>query len=294
MSVPIHLPGPIDIPGSLESFRRNGDDGIDRWDGNRLVRTVRVGDRSVAYAATAVGNLDRPTFEVEVEESAAAEPVVSAVRALFVLPPPEFESLLRRDPIVAELDARFPGLRPVLQPDLLAALIRSISAQQVNLRWAATTRRRLAERFGIRHEVVDTEVYSFDAGRLAGAAVPEIRELQFTTRKAEYIIGVASEIASERLRLEDLRTLPDEEVIARLTGLRGIGRWTAEWIMARTLGRPVVVAGDLGVRKVVGAAYLGRPLPPEDEVRRVTAHWGPSALIAQSLLLHGAYGVGGL
>jgi DNA-3-methyladenine glycosylase II len=294
VSVLVELPGPIDIPASLESFRRNGDDGIDRWDGHRLVRTVRLGERSVAYAAAARGDLERPAFEVETEDPAAREAVEQAVRAQFLTPPPDFGSLLERDPIVAELNARLPGLRPVLQPDLLTALIRSISAQQVNLRWAATTRRRLAERFGVRHQVAGTDVFSFDARRLAAAEVQEIRDLQFTTRKAEYIIGVAEAIASGRLTREELEMIPDEQVVARLTALRGIGRWTAEWIMARTLGRPVVVAGDLGVRKVIGAAYLGEPLPPEDEVRRVTVHWGDSSPIAQSLLLHSAYGVGGL
>jgi DNA-3-methyladenine glycosylase II len=290
----VELPGPIDIPTSLEGFRRHGDDLIDRWDGERLVRTIPTDKGSVAYAATATGNLEHPAVVVEAEDPALQSEVERAVQSLFVLPPPEFGSLLERDPIVAELNGRFPGLRPVLQPDLLTALIRSISAQQVNLRWAATTRRRLAERFGTRHEVAGGEVYSFDAGRLAGAEVTQIRELQFTIRKAEYIIGVAEEIASGRLRGEELGPLADEEVIARLTALRGIGRWTAEWILARTLGRPVVVAGDLGVRKVVGAAYLGEKLPPEDEVRRVTEHWGTSAPIAQSLLLHGVYAVGGL
>jgi DNA-3-methyladenine glycosylase II len=294
VSVSVDLPGPIDIATSLESFRRNGDDGIDRWDGSRLVRTVRVGNRSVAYAATAAGDVEHPRFQVEAEDPVALEAVVGAVRETFLSPPPEFGLLLERDPVVADLNGRFPGLRPVLQPDLLTALIRSISAQQVNLRWAATTRRRLAERFGVRHEVAGTEVLSFDAQRLASAEVQEIRELQFTTRKAEYIIGVAGEIASGRLAQEELRDITDDEVIARLTALRGIGRWTAEWIMARTLGRPVVVAGDLGVRKAVGAAYLNEPLPPEEDVRRATAHWGESALIAQSLLLHAMYGVGGL
>jgi DNA-3-methyladenine glycosylase II len=290
----VELPGPIDVASSLESFRRYGEDRIDYWDGSCLVRTVRVGGRSVAYAATAHGDIEQPVFEVEVEDSAAVEIVEHTVRALFVLPPPEFDDLLRRDPTVAELNGRYPGLRPVMQPDLLTALIRSISAQQVNLTWAATTRRRLAERFGTLHRVAGFEIFSFEPERLAAAAVQEIRDLQFTTRKAEYIIGVAAEIAAGSLSTEELAVLPDEEVIARLVALRGIGRWTAEWILARTLARPVVVAGDLGVRKVVGAAYLDKPLPPEDAVRAATEHWGPSALIAQSLLLHSAYGVGGL
>jgi DNA-3-methyladenine glycosylase II len=68
--------------------------------------------------------------------------------------------------------------------------------------------------------------------------------------------------------------------------LRGIGRWSAEWVLARTLGRPRVVAGDLGVRKAVGLAYFGNPQATELEVRRATEHWGESAGTAQALLLH--------
>ena len=199
--------------------------------------------------------------------------------------PAEFESLVRADPLIASLHGRYRGLRPVLQPDLLGALVRCISAQQVNLRWAVTTRRRLAERFGRRHRVGSHVAYSLSAERLAEAKVGDIRVLQFTTRKAEYIVGVAREIAAGNLDKAGLARLPDAEVIARLTVLRGIGQWTAEWILARTLGRPRVVAGDLGVRKAVGLAYLGTSSPSEAEVRRATEHWGPNSLFAQTLLL---------
>jgi DNA-3-methyladenine glycosylase II len=87
----------------------------------------------------------------------------------------------------------------------------------------------------------------------------------------------------------DLVVLPthsDAEIMARLVTQRGIGRWTAEWFLARFLGRPCVAAGDLGVRKAVGAAYLQGRLPSEAEVRQLTAHWGAAAGVAQQLLLH--------
>jgi DNA-3-methyladenine glycosylase II len=185
----------------------------------------------------------------------------------------------------------------VRQFELFAALVRCISAQQVNLRWAATTRSRLAQAFGTRHEVAGHVVYSLEPARFAALSVEAIRALQLTTRKAEYIVAVAREIADGRLSLMQLAQMGDEEVITTLAGLRGIGRWSAEWILARTLGRPRVVAGDLAVRKAVGAAYLGMPpkgpLPSEEAVRAATAHWGPSAGVAQQLLLQG-YGSGTL
>jgi DNA-3-methyladenine glycosylase II len=286
-SVTVHLPGPLDIPTSLELFRSNGDDLLDRWDGTHLLRTLRVGNATSAYVCTVAGSLAEPVLQITVDDPAHLPEVEQAAADTFFPAPPAFADLLERDPVIARLDAAYPGLRTVRQFDLLAALIRCISAQQVNLRWAVTTRRRLAETFGERHHVGEQIVYSLSAERLAAASVEEIRALQFTTRKAEYIIHVAEAIASGHLAVDELEALPDEEVIARLVTLRGIGRWTAEWILARTLGRPAVVAGDLGVRKAVGLAYLGTSLPPEPAVRQATAHWGPSAGVAQTLLLHG-------
>lgn len=282
----VELRSPLDVGSSLEAFRRNGDDLIDRWDGGHLVRTVPVGGRAVAYGATVSGTRDAPLLRVVVEDERFQEEVGRAVRGSFVAAPPEFQDLLRRDPVLARLDALHPGVRPVLQHDLLAALVRCISAQQVNLRWAATTRRRLAEAFGDRHDVAGFHAYSLSAERLATSDPSLIRALQFTSRKADYIVAAASEIADGGLSLQAIAGLSDDEVIARLTGIRGLGLWTAEWVLARSLGRPRVVAGDLGVRKAVGLAYLGTSLPSEAEVRRATAHWEGSAGVAQQLLLH--------
>ncbi|MDE3230633.1 MAG: DNA-3-methyladenine glycosylase 2 family protein [Chloroflexota bacterium] len=287
----VALPGPLDIAASLDLFRRAGDDMLDRWDGVRFVRTLPVGVRSIAYAAIPGGTLAAPTLAVEVAREADRAPVEAALAVTFAQPPArEYAALLRADPVVAALDARYPGQRPVRQFDLFGALVRCISAQQVNLRWAATTRRRLAETYGERLMVGAHEVYALPAERLAAASVADLRALQFTTRKAEYLIGAAQEIASGALDLATLAALPDAAVVARLMGLRGIGRWSAEWVLARTLGRPCVVAGDLAVRKVIASAYLGHtrgaPLPDEAAIRAATAHWGAAASVAQELLLH--------
>jgi len=205
---------------------------------------------------------------------------------MFVSAPGPLAELAAADPVIARLEQRYRGIRPVLQVDLLTSLVRSISAQQVNLKWAATTRSRLARVFGRRHIVGAQQVFSLEVNQIAAASVADLRALQFTTRKAEYIISLCAAVVDGTLNLSMLRDLPDAEVIARLMTLRGIGRWTAEWFLARTLGRPRVAAGDLGVRKAVGASYLGGRLPSEPEVRELTAHWGAAAGVAQQLLLH--------
>jgi DNA-3-methyladenine glycosylase II len=270
------LAGPLDLPASVERFRRWGDDLVERWDGRRLL----LGGPTPVLIE--VLGRDR----VRVQGPGAAD-----VPAMFVQEP--LADLAAVDPVIAAIDRRHPGLRPVLTLDPLTALLAAISAQQVNLRWACTTRRRLVEAYGTPTTIAGEEVWSHHAGRLAAAGVADIRALQFTSAKAAAIVDVARAAADGQLERTALDALEDGAVLERLMARRGVGRWTAEWFLARTLGRPVVVAGDLGVRKAVGLAYLEGRMPSEEEVRAVTAHWGSAAGVAQQLMLH-ALGEGDL
>ena len=346
----VPVAGPVDLAGSLDVFRRSGDDLLDRWDGRVWLRAVAAGDRMVAVAARPAGTVDDPALLVEAEAGADATGAGRALAAAFPTAPEALAELAAADPVVARIAARFPGIGPVLQPDLLTAVVRAISAQQITLRFAAVLRARLARRYGHRHQVplppgvwttpgtppdrrlpsrsgapaspgggdpwseapasrgggdpwsgapaswgggdpwpagpAEGEVWSLDAGRLAGAEVAELRELQFSTSKAVAVVAFAEAVAAGRMDLGELAALEDEAVVERLVAFPGIGRWTAEWLLARTMGRPRVVAGDLGVRKAVGAAYLDGRMPSEAEVRAATAHWGAAAGVAQQLLLH--------
>jgi DNA-3-methyladenine glycosylase II len=282
----VALGRPIDLQASLAPFGRSGDDLLDRFDGQTLVRSFRLGpdDRPVACMAR-VPAVPAETLAFVVPahvEPARAERVIGGT---FVADETAVNRLAVVDRRVAALAARYPGLVPVLVPDPFHAVIRSISAQQVNLRWAATVRARLAERYGARLEVADTFVHVLDADALARASSEELRELQLTNAKARAVVATARAARDGELNADELAALDDEALIAYLTRLPGIGRWSAEWFLARTLGRPRVVAGDLGVRKAVGRLY-DVAMPTELEVRRLTEHWADAATLAQALALH--------
>jgi len=277
---------PLNVPASLELFRRSGDDLIDRWDGQRLVRAATIDGTWVPFVAIPDGTVDAPAMRVRLDSREHLPAVRELTERAFVAAPPDYAELLKRDAVLARFDARFPGIRQIRQLDLFTALVRCVSAQQVNLRWAVTTRRRLAETFGQVHQVDGHAVYCLDPRLVAAVDPADIRALQFTTSKSVSIVAVAKALGDAHLSIPELLRLPDEEVIARLVTIRGIGRWSAEWVLARTLGRPTIVAGDLGVRKAVGLAYLETSAPTEAEVRALTAHWGASAGVAQALLLH--------
>ncbi len=284
----VNLPSaPLNIHGSLELFRRSGDDLIDRWDGHRLVRAAYTGTgRWIPFVARAVGGIAEPGFDVMVDSASDIAAVQAVVANTFMAAPPAYTRLLEADSVLGSLDAQLPGIRQIRQLDVFTALIRCISAQQVNLRWAVITRRRLAEAFGREHEIGGEVVFALDPEQLARVEPARIRALQFTTSKAISIVATARAIVEGGLFLEDLEMLDDEAVIERLVRIPGIGRWSAEWVLARTLGRPRGVGGDLGVRKAVGLAYLSTPAPSEAEVRAATAHWQESAGVAQAVLLH--------
>jgi DNA-3-methyladenine glycosylase II len=246
---------------------------------------VRDGSHPVPYLFRVVGAIDAPAVEVTAPV-AAVELVASVVRDSFVTAPDALAELREHDPVIARVDAAHPGVRPVIHREPLTALIRSISAQQVNLRWASEIRRRLAQRFGIELRIDGEVVASLDATRLASASLEELRGLQLTTAKSRSVTAVAGAARDGLLDRDELAALDDDALTARLVALPGIGPWSADWYLARTLGRPRVVAGDLGVRKAVGLAYLDGRMPSETEVRSLTAHWGAAAGVAQQLLLH--------
>ena len=141
------------------------------------------------------------------------------------------------------------GFRPPLQPDPFEALVTSITAQQVSLQSAAAIRSRFIERYGVAHE----HAHAFPTReQVARATEDELIAVGFSTRKAEYVVG----LARSDLDLDALAQLPDEDVTARLVAIRGLGEWTADWFLARHLARPHAwPAGDLGLRKAVAAFY---------------------------------------
>ena len=282
----VKFSGPLDLRASLEWYSRWGDDLVAGWDGRVLAQTARVKSRSIPFLCRVSGTRSQPAFKITVRAQQHIAPIQSQVARMFLTAPRSFTRLVNSDPVIARLANRFPGLRPVLQLDPFTSLVRSISAQQVNLKWALTTRNRLAQAFGVRHRINGRLVYSLEPARIAATDLSDIRELQFTQNKSKSIKAVARAVVEGELNFDRIAGLDDALVTEELTKLHGIGVWTAEWFLARTLGRPRVVAGDLGVRKAVGQAYRNGRLPSEQEVRAITAHWGTAAGVAQQLLLH--------
>lgn len=283
-TVPVRLASPLDLDRSAGFLLRNGDDLMDRWDGRRLVRLIRIGTASIPLAMRSTGTLTEPELTVTAPADSHPDVVTTAVRDQFAPVPDSWPALLAADRWLAERDAAVPGVRLLGLTDPLYSLVRSITAQQVNLKFANRIRARLAEAFGRAHHVDGTTVLGLDADRLAGADMARLREMQLSERKASYLITAAQASTAGLLDPAALGRLDDEDFLRVLTGMRGIGRWTAEWFGVRVLYRPFLVAGDVALRKAVGRLYdIG--MPSEAEVRLRAAHWGAATHVAAQLVL---------
>ena len=256
----LRLPEPYDFEVSTERFRVFGRDVANLWREGGLHRVV--GEREVRIEA-ATGGVD-----VEPLDDETRAIVLKLLGAEFELEP--FYAWAGGQPVLAELVPRLAGFRPPLVPDAFESLVTSITAQQVSLFAAFAIRTRLIEAFGFRAETA----YGFPTReRVAAASEEELVALGFSRRKAEYVVG----LARSDLDLEALAALDDDEVRARLTALRGLGPWTAEWFLARHLARPRAwPAGALGLRKAATVLYgldvheLGPLLAP---FQNLSAHY---------------------
>jgi DNA-3-methyladenine glycosylase II len=285
---------PLAFDLTLQRYRLWGIDPANVYADGAFHRVARAGATAVPFRLTASGSVDRPVVTATFAAPDTPErrrAVRTEARCLLGLDA-DLEGFYARatgDPVLARLVEPLFGLRPSVTPDPFEMLVGAISAQQVNLTFAFATRARLVRCFGEPWTIDGVTVLAFpSAEAVASADVATLREMQFSTRKAEYLIGLAEAVASGKLDLAGLAHLPDDEVIERLTALRGLGRWTAEWFLARGLGRPdVCPAGDLGVRRAVEAlCFRGRACDTA-RVRRRALAWRPYRSLAVHYLLAG-------
>jgi DNA-3-methyladenine glycosylase II len=258
------VPQPYDFELSLDRFTFWGVDRANLWHDGGLHRVV--GGREVRIAPASGG--------VDVEPlDAVTEPVVRKLLGLQLELEP-FRAFAQGEPVLAGAVQRFVGYRPPLAPDPFEALVSSITAQQVSLHAAFAVRSRFIERFG---EPAEHAVGFPARERVARATEEELTALGFSRRKAEYVLGVAR----ADLDFDALDRLPDGEVKARLTSLRGLGEWSADWFLARYLGRPEAwPAGDLGLRKAVLTFY-----PDVTDVRAAGIRFQPFQNLSAHYLL---------
>jgi DNA-3-methyladenine glycosylase II len=181
--------------------------------------------------------------------------------------------LARRDPVLRDLMRRYGecGLAKAQRTDPFRALLHAIIAQQLSTKAAATIEARFAALFDGRPT----------ADAIATASDERLRAVGISSQKLGYIRDLCARTLDKSLALHALEALPDEDVIVALTGVKGIGRWTAEMFLMFRLHRPdVLPVGDLGIVKAVQRAYKLRLAPTPVRLTRLGENWRPYRSVA--------------
>jgi DNA-3-methyladenine glycosylase II len=156
------------------------------------------------------------------------------------------------------------------------ALVRSIVGQQLSTKAASTIYGRVLELFG-GHTPTPAELLAADPEQVRGAGL--------SRPKVAYLRSLAEHVQSGELELERLSELPDDEVSAQLTAVKGLGQWTADMFLIFHLGRPdVLPVGDLGVRRAAERAYGLPGLPDPAELTQIAEPWRPNRSLASLYL----------
>ncbi|HBP30256.1 MAG: DNA-3-methyladenine glycosylase family protein [Advenella sp.] len=182
----------------------------------------------------------------------------------------EIEWLSKRDKRLAQAIERIGLIERNTLPDLFAALIRCIIDQQISTAAARTVNARLLQVCG----------GQMSAEALLAAGAENLQRCGTSMRKVQYMLGVAEAVQSGELNLPAIAAMDDAQVIQTLTGLKGIGIWTAEMLMIFSLGRPDVLSwGDLAIQRGIMRLYNHKTLPRErfERYRRRYSPYGSTA-----------------
>jgi DNA-3-methyladenine glycosylase II len=182
--------------------------------------------------------------------------------------------LLRSDAVLAALIKQHGpcGLAAAQRTDHFSALARAITNQQLSTKTAATIYRRLAALMP-----ADTPTPQ----GLAKLTDEQLREVGYSRQKITYLRDLSAHVLDGRLDLESIQDLPDGEVIAALTNVKGIGRWSAEMFLMFRLHRPdVLPVDDLGIVNAIRTQYRLRKAPTPDRIRRIGEAWKPYRSVA--------------
>lgn len=281
---------PFRLDLTVWALRRREQNQIDSWDGRCYRRALLLDDGPVEVAVRQAGRSSAPRLEVSVNR---ARPTVAndalvgiALGRLLGLEVDlsGFYARVQRDRALRDLAERYRGVKPPRFPTLFECLLNALACQQLSIAAGLTLLNRLAAAAAPAAGNLHAFPAPADLLRLPPA---RLRVLGFSERKAETIRELAAVTAAGQLDLATLEQLDDATVIATLTQRRGLGRWSADYVLLRGLGRlhifPQSDVGALnGLRSFLATA--GRA----DDPQAALARFAPDAgLVYFHLLLRG-------
>ena len=297
MEIIIRPRAPFDFAATARFLRFTEREAVDTFADGRYRRALHLGERLHLLNVASTGTLARPSLSVTLERGGRAstrekEEALARVRQIFSTEHDlkKFRAQVAGDPLMSKLEVMHRGLHIARWPSVFEALVISILSQQISTIVAMTLKRRLVEQYGERLESGGETFLAFPRAEALAEAEPQaLRALGLSGSKVAAVTELAQKARGGELDETVLAGEDNEALIERLTRLRGIGRWTAEWALMLHFGRTdVFPAGDLALRGFVVKYYNDGRALAEREIRALAeARWGEWASYAAVYFLAG-------
>jgi DNA-3-methyladenine glycosylase II len=263
---------PFRLDLTVWTLRRRPDNAVDRWDGQAYRRVLVLAGEAVQVSVQQVAPPDAPKLKIVVEGQQLPSQTKAAVsselqRLLGLnLDLAKFYRFTARQKPLRSLAMRFRGMKPPRFGSIFECVINAIACQQLTLTVGIQLLNRLTKACGTEFQTGQTIAHAFPRPEdLVRMSPVTLRELGFSRQKGRAMLELAGAVAEGSLDLESVAALPNEAAIARLQALRGVGRWTAEYVLLRGMGRVNVFPGDdVGARNNL-RAWLHLPQPLDYE-----------------------------
>ena len=255
----------------------------DSFEDGVFSRALEIDNEPVAIAIRSDTGTADPGLIVEVScrslsESTADRAAGTAVRMVGAhVDPRPFYAAIEDDPEIGPIVYPLRGLGIPQAASAFEAVVLSILGQQISNHVARVIRNLLVETFGRTVTVNGRRLKTFPSpDALAGAGVNGLRGIKFSMRKAEYICGIASAVADGELDLDSLSDLPADEIVNRLVRIRGVGPWTANWLLIRAYGHSDGFPdGDLAIQRILGRLFNNGQRLTARQALELSVRWSP-------------------
>jgi DNA-3-methyladenine glycosylase II len=250
-----------------------GSEGADTYDGETLSRAIDLGDRVATISISSTGTASKPALEVSISGQPTSTEIEIATRQVERIAgtrgnPQPFYDLIQDIPKLVVLKENFHGLHLTQATSLFETITWAVLGQQISANVAASLRRKITAHYGRVGEIEGQPYALFPRPEdLESANIEDLSALGLSQRKAEYTLGLRDEFGSGRLTESRLEAMDDAEVETEILKLRGIGPWTAHWLLIRGLGREdALPVGDVALQKTLGELVRGETFSPAELV----------------------------
>jgi DNA-3-methyladenine glycosylase II len=275
-------PYDFDLTASYAVYFR-GRYGTESYDDGVFRRLLEIDGSLCLAAVRSVGELASPCLEVELLADSLSPDIAGCAggQAAWILGIDEdlsgFYGMAAEDQLLSPIVGALNGLHVSHTASVYEGLTLAILGQQISSHVARMLRTLLIETYGPSLEVDGCNYHAFpSAEALMTAGVPGLRAIKFSTRKSEYIVDIAARVVSGALDLEELRSQTDQEVVRTLTDIRGVGEWTAQWLLIRSLGRADGFPyGDLALQRTLGLLVGGGSTFSPHQALEYSQRWSP-------------------